>query len=230
MKEIDSPMLAKTGQVKTAKVNRVTVVVAIATFTCVALVLLASPAFAHHPMGGRTPASWFEGLMSGLGHPVIGLDHLTFVVAMGLLAATQRWRMVMPISFLSAGLVGTGLHLMSWSLPVPEIVVSGSVLVAGWMIVRQSPFNAVVGAILAAIAGVFHGYAYGEAIIGAESGALVAYLVGFTLIQAVISLGAYQVAQALWRQQDLVSQIKLRHAGFLICGVGLAFLSSAVLG
>jgi len=32
------------------------------------------------------------------------------------------------------------------------------------------------------IAGIFHGYAYGESIIGARVAALVAYLIGFTVI------------------------------------------------
>jgi urease accessory protein len=40
----------------------------------VVVCLLAEPAFAHHPMGGLTPATFADGLLSGLGHPVIGLD------------------------------------------------------------------------------------------------------------------------------------------------------------
>ena len=41
------------------------------------------PAFAHHLMGGHTPATFGEGILSGLGHPVIGLDHFAAVVAVG---------------------------------------------------------------------------------------------------------------------------------------------------
>ncbi|MGD1951584.1 MAG: HupE/UreJ family protein [Leptolyngbyaceae cyanobacterium] len=47
------------------------------------------PALAHHPMGGKTPSSFIEGFLSGVGHPVIGLDHLIFVIASGLLAAAM---------------------------------------------------------------------------------------------------------------------------------------------
>src|SRR5438552_688041 len=42
-------------------------------------VLAATPAFAHHVMGGRTPATFMEGLLSGLAHPLIGPDHLAFL-------------------------------------------------------------------------------------------------------------------------------------------------------
>ena len=68
------------------RVNRTEVLFAIATLTLIALVALASPAFAHHPLGGALTGSGFEGLMSGFGHPILGPDHFVFVVAAGLLA------------------------------------------------------------------------------------------------------------------------------------------------
>ena len=46
-----------------------------------------SAALAHHPLGGMTPTSFTEGFLSGIGHPVIGFDHLAFVIAVGLIAA-----------------------------------------------------------------------------------------------------------------------------------------------
>ena len=39
-----------------------------------AMLLLAPVANAHHMMGGRVPETFTEGLLSGLAHPVIGLD------------------------------------------------------------------------------------------------------------------------------------------------------------
>ena len=57
-------------------------------FAATALVLAsAAPASAHHVMGGMSPSTLFEGLLSGLAHPVIEMDHLAFVIALGLAAA-----------------------------------------------------------------------------------------------------------------------------------------------
>ena len=42
-------------------------------------------------------------------------------------------------------------------------------------------------AVLFAVAGLFHGYAYGEAIVGAETAPLAAYFLGFALIQFVLT-------------------------------------------
>ncbi len=54
------------------------------------LALLApATAFAHHGMDGETPATLTQGLVSGLAHPVIGLDHLAFVLALAWLLSRQ---------------------------------------------------------------------------------------------------------------------------------------------
>jgi urease accessory protein len=46
-----------------------------------------APAFAYHLMGGLTPATFGEGILSG--HPVIGLDHFA-AVAVGCLGLIFR--------------------------------------------------------------------------------------------------------------------------------------------
>jgi urease accessory protein len=47
------------------------------------LSLLPRAAYAHHAMDYEAPAHLLEGFVSGLAHPVIGLDHLLFVIAIG---------------------------------------------------------------------------------------------------------------------------------------------------
>ena len=59
------------------------------SFAPAALILFASgPASAHHAMGGKTPTTFAEGMLSGLGHPVIGADHLAFLIAVGVTVGT----------------------------------------------------------------------------------------------------------------------------------------------
>ena len=63
---------------------------------------VSAPAFAHHVMGGLMPATFGEGILSGLGHPVIGLDHLAAVIAVGCLAAAHRSASVLAVVFVLA--------------------------------------------------------------------------------------------------------------------------------
>ena len=94
----------------------------------VILLLSATPALAHHPMGGKSPQNFIQGFLSGMGHPIVGIDHLAFVVAVGLLAFLLKKGMWIPLSFILASMTGTVIHLMKLNLPAPELFISGSVL------------------------------------------------------------------------------------------------------
>lgn len=191
----------------------------------------ASPALAHHPNGGNIPSTFVEGFLSGLGHPIIGIDHLVFVIAIGLLAALSRQLgMIIPVAFAIATAIGTGIHLQSIDLPIVELIISASVLVMGIFLARKERANLALITVISAIAGIFHGYAYGESIVGAEAGALGAYLLGFCSIQLAISATACYVGRQAIARAKIPTTLPLRFAGFAICGVGFSFLSSAILG
>ncbi|MGL4883027.1 MAG: HupE/UreJ family protein [Waterburya sp.] len=190
-----------------------------------------SPALAHHPMGGKLPSNFIEGLLSGLGHPVIGIDHLAFVIAIGLLAAlSNRLGMVIPLAFMLTTAVGTLIHLQSIDLPVVELVISVSVLLMGILLAQTKQTNLALLTIISAIAGIFHGYAYGESIVGAETLAIGAYLLGFCLIQLAISAIAFYLGKTILKKPTLTSHFSLHFVGLIISGIGFAFLSSAILG
>jgi urease accessory protein len=188
------------------------------------------PALAHHAMGGQTPGNFAQGLLSGLAHPIIGLDHLAFVITIGLLAALKnKLGMVISVIFAIATLIGTGVHLLSIDLPFPEVIIAASVLVMGILLAKENVANLGLLISLGAIAGFFHGYAYGESIIGAENTALMAYLLGFCLIQLIISAIAFFCGR-LVITKAITPHLTLRFVGFTICGIGATFLSNAVLG
>jgi len=192
------------------------------------LLVVASPASAHHAMGGKMPSNFFEGFLSGLAHPVIGVDHLAFIVAIGLVAALKPQGWLIPIAFVSSAMLGTGIHLLGVSLPVVELIVSASILLFGILLAIKNSPNVLMMLALSAVAGLFHGYAYGEAIFGAQTTALVAYLCGFTVIQLVISGAAFFVGQKVLKGDFANLSTNLRSAGLVICGVGAAFLASNI--
>jgi|GEM_PF-135451 len=201
--------------------------------------VIAHPAHAHHPFGGQLPSNFLMGFLSGLGHPVIGIDHLFFVVAIGLLASRVgsrqgsrqvQYSLAIPVAFVLATMVGTGIHLMALDLPLPEIVISASVLAFGFMLaMKENPKWGAI-AFVAAIAGIFHGYAYGEAVVGAEMTPLIAYLAGFSIIQFAIALFSYRIGRLNLKQLTEQASLKLRFVGFTICGAGIAFLAGTILG
>jgi urease accessory protein len=184
------------------------------------LFLAAEPALAHHVMGGRMPATFGEGFLSGLGHPVIGLDHFAAVVAVGCLAAAHRAGAVLALGFVAAMMLGVAAHLGGATVPGAELLVALTVVGLGVAVVRTPPLPAAAAVALFVAAGLVHGYALGESIYGAERAPLAAYLIGLAVIQAAIALAALNVTLALVRRGP--TPVRLIGAG--VAGVGLAFL------
>jgi urease accessory protein len=192
----------------------------------IAFVLLAEPAFAHHVMGGRMPATFGEGFLSGLGHPIIGLDHFAAVVAVGCLAAAHRAAPALAIGFVLAMIAGVAVHLHGTNVPAAEILVALSVIVLGAVMLSQRQIPASAALALFAAVGLIHGYALGESIYGAEPTPLYAYLAGLAVIQSGVALGAMSLARLWIRRADDHSPLRLVGAG--IAGIGLAVLMQQI--
>lgn len=192
----------------------------------VLIVLSSVPAAAHHPMGYQTPQTFTQGLLSGVGHPIIGLDHLAFVIAVGLIAAAVPRGLTALGAFIGGGLLGCVIHLFALGLPFAEPIIALSVILAGLVLIVSRAVSTLVFAGLTGVAGIFHGYAYGEAIIGAEASVIGAYLVGFSLIQFAIGWGAYALVGALKAKPVAWAENGVRVAGGVIGVFGLYILTN----
>jgi len=183
------------------------------------LCVVATSASAHHVMGGKMPSTFGEGLLSGLGHPVIGPDHLAFLLAVGIVGGLNRLNLALPALFVGAMAIGVGLHVSAVSIPAAELIVALSVLLAGILIASGRTLPTAGWAALFTVAGLFHGYAFGESIYGAETSPLGAYLVGLVVIQSVLVVA---VALVTRRSTERGVTLTPRLAGAAILGIGFA--------
>ena len=194
----------------------------IRTMAGVAAGAVSLSASAHHGMDGAMPSTFEQGLVSGLAHPIIGLDHLAFIVAAAWLIAKlpAGVRFGLAAVFVLGSLLGTVLHVNLIDLPGSELLVALSVLVAGVLVWSRKLKAVQFLWVLLPLAGVFHGYAYGESIVGAESSALYAYLLGFALIQWVVMSA---IAALLGKLQSVQFARSAIAAGVAVTAVGLWF-------
>lgn len=190
-----------------------------------AAMLAAEPALAHHVMDGRMPVTFGQGLLSGLGHPVIGLDHLAALVGAGLVAARMRRGLALPVLFVIAMAAGVAGHLARFDAPSIEVWVALSVVALGAAAVAGSRVPAGFAALLFAAAGAVNGYALGESIVGAEPTPLAAYVVGLVAVQAAIATGVALAARAFLRRTPEPAARGLRFAGGAVALVGVAVLA-----
>ncbi|MEA5509284.1 HupE/UreJ family protein [Crocosphaera sp. UHCC 0190] len=201
--------------------------------TLFSLLILTQSASAHHPFGGKTPSNFFEGFLSGLAHPIIGLDHFAFIIASGLLGTRFKQGFLIPIAFVVATMEGTGIHLQEINLPLPEGIIATSVIIFGGLLaLKNNPFfsssiSMIIVATVAMIAGIFHGYAYGEAIVGSEMTPLVAYLNGFATIQLLVAFAAFGIGTVIIQKLSGKAVYILRIVGLVISSVGFVFLGAS---
>jgi urease accessory protein len=182
------------------------------------------PALAHHVMGGDLPATAWQGLLSGFGHPIIGWDHLGFILGVGSIAYLMGSRVLLPILFVAGTVLGCLMHLGGYDLPAPELAIALTVAIAAGIVATRARAPAGLLAAMLVAAGLFHGYAYGESIVGAEASPFAAYIVGFGAIQSCIAVGT---AVALHK---LVGRNYMRETSAMrVTGGGLALLAAVAL-
>jgi urease accessory protein len=199
---------------------------------CRAAIMLAagasSLAYAHHVMDYATPATALEGLLSGLGHPVIGIDHLIFIVGAGMLASRLERGYLFPLVFVAASVVVAGMRHLGVDVGLDELWIAGSLVVLGAiMLAAREPAGGMVAGLFL-VAGALHGYALAEAIVGVERTPLAAYLAGLTLIQCAIALAAWKTAAWIAARHPRVPFQRL--AGAAVGIAGLAFAAMAAIG
>ena len=187
------------------------------------LVTTSSPALAHHAMDGAVPTTMLQGLLSGLAHPVIGFDHLAFVVAAGVAAALSTVRFLAPAVFVGATVAGCLLALGTGSFAYTEILVAASVALIGAILLTGRDVPASLLLALLGGAGMAHGFAYAGSIIGAEATPLGAYLTGFAVVQYVLAMAAAWITRDIWRAASEVA-LQPRLAGAVVAGVGATLL------
>lgn len=194
------------------------------TVAATALAALPRTAWAHHFMGGGVPATFAQGLLSGLGHPVIGLDHAAFIIAAGFFLAPFEGGMWGVLALIVGTLLGAALHLAGAGLPDAEIGVALSVILIGGLLMarRRIGLSWLAGGL--ALAGVLHGYAYAESIFGAEAAPLGAYLAGFSLIQLAIATAALLIHRRMLAAREAWARPVSFALGTAVGTIGAVFL------
>jgi urease accessory protein len=106
-----------------------------------------------------------------------------------------------------------------------ETMVALSALLGGVaVLLKRSAPALLMGGLFAAI-GVFHGYAYGEAIIGAEQTPLLSYLVGFAVMQYAVIVGGVKGLDAMARRSERMQSLAARFGGLFATATGGLFLA-----
>lgn len=186
-----------------------------------ACILASLPALAFaHP--GHEQASSMMGLVSGALHPLLGLDHLLAILALGLFSARLegKQRFVVPAVFLTMMATGfymahAGLHSLSGAFIETAIMLSLLFAVVSMLVVVAMKKSQLLSGVKQGAAwlmtgfAVFHGLAHGlEVPAGAT---LNGFALGFLSASALLIAIAYGAVSFVNKQQlKQLTLIKVR--------------------
>lgn len=191
----------------------------------IVLFLSSTVVYAHHPLAGMPMSTFAQGLLSGIGHPVIGIDHLFFVIAVGIVAFYSRSALSSPVFYLVGMLLGISLVVVGIHIAYVEVVIALSLVLLGAIIVSGRSMSVVQIGSLLVFLGVFHGYAFGESVVGVESvnGFVWAgYLIGLCVIQWLIAISSGYLGSKAWTILESTA-VRPRLMGAVTLGVGITF-------
>jgi len=169
------------------------------------------------------PITVLEGLLAGFRHPAVGLDHLTFMIVIGIAAALVPAGAVVIAAFVVSSLMGVLIHAANFDFPYSEHAVTTSVMVAGVLLKRAAWLT------FAIVAGLIHGYAFGETVLGADWPVIGAYMVGILGTITAIPVAVMLLASKAMRLPN-ASSLLLRAAGGVVVCLGIFLLISVVRG
>ncbi len=121
------------------------------------------------------------GFIAGFAHPILGLDHVVAMVAVGLwgaqLGAPAIW--ILPVTFPLVMALGGLLGGLGVDLPGVEIAIAASAVVLGLMVTLALRPPLWVAGVLVGLFAIFHGYAHGAEL--PESANPLTYALGFVI-------------------------------------------------
>jgi urease accessory protein len=121
------------------------------------------------------------GFLSGVRHPISGLDHVLAMIAVGLwgaqLGAPAIW--VLPVAFPMVMAFGGMMGLLGIPLPGAEIGIAVSAILLGAAVMFGSRPRLSIAAWLVGFFAIFHGHAHGTELPPGQSGLL--YSIGFVI-------------------------------------------------
>ena len=166
------------------------------------------------------------GFVSGLSHPVSGLDHVLAMVAVGLwgaqLGMPALW--VLPVAFPMMMAFGGMLGLMGMPLPGVETGIALSAIVLGALVLGGIRMPLAAAVVVVAFFAVFHGHAHGTELQAGQNAVL--YSLGFVIATGL--LHALGISIGLIQRWD-AGRVVIRGAGAIVLAGGLYFFWRALM-
>ena len=187
-----------------------------------ALVATAMPAFAHTGVGAH------GGLAAGFTHPLLGLDHLLAMIAVGLFAAARGGKALwlVPLAFVAMMASGGTLAMAGIQVPMVELGIALSVVVLGAAVALRLSLPVAGAMALVGAFALLHGHAHGAEIPAGASA--LTYAAGFVAATAMLHGIGIAIGMAAGYGSRRTGQWAVRSAGSVMALAGVGMLAGVI--
>lgn len=184
----------------------------------IGLTLIASVAFAHPQHSTSIHSDFVNGLL----HPMMGLDHLLAMAAIGFWSIRQGAAMKRsaPILVVIGMLSGAFIAWGGISIVGAEVGIAMSVLLLGILIATMTKLPSIIGAALVIMFMTSHGYAHGAEM--AHGASVLAYMTGFTVTTLAITFIGRYLGNLTLKTSNSVT----RCLGGIVAAIGLVLAAA----
>jgi urease accessory protein len=162
------------------------------------------------------------GFTSGFMHPVLGLDHVAAMVAVGLwgafLGSPAIW--ILPVVFPLVMAFGGALGIIGVPIPAVETGIAASAIVLGAMVTFAVRPPIWVAAVIVGAFAIFHGHAHGTELPGSANP--LAFSLGFVIATGLLHLSG--IAFGLLVRWPM-GKIAVQAGGGIVAVAGIGFLT-----
>ncbi|MBO6835191.1 MAG: HupE/UreJ family protein [Alphaproteobacteria bacterium] len=185
--------------------------------TAAFLVLISATAATAHEGAGHG-----GGFISGLTHPIFGLDHVIAMVAVGLWGVFlgRPALFILPIVFPLIMAFGGAMGVLGIPVPAVEAGIAASAVVLGLLIAFAVKAPLPLAAAIVGVFAIFHGHAHGTEL--PESASAATYSIGFVLSTGMLHLVGIGLGEVM---RGSIGRIAARGLGGIIALMGAAFLT-----
>lgn len=162
------------------------------------ILIVPNLALSHHPLNGSIMQNFNDGFLSGIGHPVLGLDHLMFILGVGFISYFSKKFFNYSFSFITGTFLGMFSLIYGLYLPFYDIIISVALICLGYLLLPKKQYN--YKGLIFSFFGIFHGWAYGSILLDSPSinlKVLSGYSIGLLLTQLSIIFFGYQFLKFL---------------------------------
>lgn len=192
----------------------------LSTIIFIAFCALSTGATAHTGIESHAHTSFLTGFI----HPLLGLDHLAAMVAVGLWSALTARRagpelLWGPLGFANMLLLGAMLGLEGVALPAVEPMIAASLLVIGLLVVSRLRLPGLGAALVVGVFAIFHGLAHGQELVNSTSAfqTLAGMLTATVLLHASgLGLGWVLRRSPLWLPRAVGAAVALLGGALLL--------------